>query len=87
MVIYASLFVAVAEAALFDTPAMAAKHKFSCYDLAWQSQEMKDCLANPSKYEHMAAHKHRAMHKAAMHKKKKMMKKEPMKKAMPEKQH
>jgi hypothetical protein len=29
--------------------AMAGKHKMSCYDLAWQSQEMKDCLAKESK--------------------------------------
>ncbi|HLI19688.1 MAG TPA: hypothetical protein VKV32_01120 [Stellaceae bacterium] len=24
------------------------KHKFSCYDYAWQSKEMQDCLAKAS---------------------------------------
>jgi len=71
MVRYASLVVAVAAAALLATPAHATQHKFSCYDFAWQSQDMKDCLANPQKFE--AEHKHMQMHKA-MHK--------PMHKAM-----
>jgi hypothetical protein len=61
-----SLLAALATAALLSTPAVAAKHKFSCYDFAWQSQEMKDCLANPGKYEHkpMAKAMHKPMHKA-----------------------
>jgi len=23
------------------------RHKMSCYDYAWESQDMKDCLAKP----------------------------------------
>jgi hypothetical protein len=64
-----TLLVAFAAAALAASPALAA-HKFSCYDYAWQSKDMKDCLANPAQWEkthHMAMHKpmHHAMHKPA----------------------
>lgn len=65
---HVTLLVAVAAAALAASPALAA-HKFSCYDYAWQSQDMKGCLADPQQWEkshhHMAMHKpmHRAMHK------------------------
>lgn len=38
------LVLAAACALLASSPAMA-KHKWSCYDWAWQSQDMKDCLA------------------------------------------
>ncbi len=62
----ASLLAALATAALIATPALAAKHQFSCYDFAWQSQEMKDCQANPEKFKAMM-HKG-AMHKGAVHK-------------------
>lgn len=79
MVRYASLVVAVAAAALLATPALAAQHKFSCYDFAWQSQDMKDCLANPQKFEAEHKHMHKAMHKP-MHK---AMHKAAKKKAMP----
>ncbi|HZB90917.1 MAG TPA: hypothetical protein VE397_05720 [Stellaceae bacterium] len=55
-----SLFVVTAftAAALLASPALAAKHKSSCYDYAWQSQDMKDCLAHPEKASmHKSAHK------------------------------
>jgi hypothetical protein len=53
----AALFAAPAMAA--DAPAakadmagkkmaMKSKHKFSCYDYAWDSQALKDCLAKPA---------------------------------------
>ncbi len=84
----ASLLAALATAALVATPALAAKHQFSCYDFAWQSQEMKDCQANPEKFKGMhkgAMHKG-AMHKASMHKgTKKGAKGMEMKKDMPQK--
>lgn len=67
----ASLLAALAAVALVATPALAANHPFSCYDFAWQSQEMKDCQANPDKFKAMM-HKgmmHKGMmHKAAAHK-------------------
>ena len=86
MVRYASLVAAVLAAAFLATPAFAAKHKFSCYDFAWQSQEMKDCLANPDKFMHKPMHKatHKPMHKATKKMKMKNMKDMP-KKDMPEK--
>ena len=61
-----SLLAALAAAALLTTPALAAPHKFSCYDFAWQSQNMKDCLANPGKFQHKPVAKatHKPMHKA-----------------------
>lgn len=49
---------AAAAAALAATPAVA-KHKFSCYDYAWESQDQKDCLAHPEKAKPM----HKAHHK------------------------
>ncbi len=87
MVKYASLFAALATVALLTTPALAAKHKFSCYDFAWQSQDMKDCLANPKQFMAMHMHKpmHKPMHKAAKKMKAKDMKSMPEKKDMPEK--
>jgi hypothetical protein len=62
---------AAAIAAIAATPASAAKHKWSCYDYAWESQDQKDCLAHPEKA---------AMHKAH-HKKKGGMKQMDMKKS------
>jgi hypothetical protein len=85
-----TLLVAFAAAALAASPALAA-HKFSCYDYAWQSQDMKDCLANPAQWEkthHMAMHKpmHKAMHKPMKAMKAKGMKM-PMKKKAEEMKH
>ena len=56
--------VAIGLAALLTTPAFAAKHQRSCYDFAWESQDQKDCLANPDKMRHMSMHKtrHKPMH-------------------------
>jgi hypothetical protein len=56
---HVTLLVALAAAALVATPALAA-HKFSCYDLAWQSQDMKSCLANPQQWE-KTHHMHKPM--------------------------
>jgi uncharacterized protein involved in copper resistance len=59
---YASvLAMAIAASSLLATPAEAARHQFSCYDYAWESQDQKDCLANP---DHMPMHKmpHKRMH-------------------------
>jgi hypothetical protein len=57
----ASLMVAAAAClGLLSAPALA-KHKGharSCYDYAWESQDMKDCLANPDGMKHMPMHKH-----------------------------
>jgi hypothetical protein len=39
------------------TPAFAAKPIRSCYDFAWESQDQKDCLANPDMLKHMSHHK------------------------------
>jgi hypothetical protein len=77
------LLTALASAVLLASPALAAKHKSSCYDYAWQSQDMKDCLAHPEKMK--AAHK--PMHKATKAKDMKGMKdmKDMPKKDMPEK--
>jgi len=38
-------------------PALAAKPIRSCYDFAWESQDQKDCLANPDMLKHMSHHK------------------------------
>jgi hypothetical protein len=85
----ASLLAALATAALIATPALAAKHKFSCYDFAWESQDQKDCLAHPEKAHAMPMHKgvHKAMAKGAKMKGAKDMKMKdmPAKKDMPEK--
>jgi hypothetical protein len=51
--------IAVAATAVLAPPALAAKHQRSCYDFAWESQDMKDCLANP---DHMPMHKMRHTH-------------------------
>jgi hypothetical protein len=77
------LLTALASAVLLASPALAAKHKSSCYDYAWQSQDMKDCFAHPEKMK--AAHK--PMHKATKAKAMKGMKdmKDMPKKDMPEK--
>jgi 4-hydroxyphenylpyruvate dioxygenase-like putative hemolysin len=64
------LLAVFASAALLASPALAAKHQPSCYDYAWQSQDMKDCLAHPEKMK--AAHK--PMHKATKAKAMKDMK-------------
>lgn len=61
---------ALAVVALAAPPA-SAKHKWSCYDYAWESQDQKDCLAHPEKA--------KAVHKA--HHKKKDMKQMDMKKS------
>jgi hypothetical protein len=60
----AYLIAAVATVAAFAATPASAKHKWGCYDYAWQSQDQKDCLAHPEKA---------AMHKAH-HKKKGGMK-------------
>ncbi len=39
------------------TPALAAKPIRSCYDFAWESQDQKDCLANPDMLKHKGHHK------------------------------
>ena len=45
----ATLSVAVVIVAMagVSAPALAAKPLKSCYDFAWESQDQKDCLANP----------------------------------------
>jgi hypothetical protein len=54
--------IAVTGTVMLALPAMAAhKHAGSCYDYAWQSQDMKDCLADRPMHHNM-----RAMH-ARMH--------------------
>ena len=65
MLRYVSLIAAVAAMAAVYTMPAAAKHKFSCYDYAWESQDQKDCLAHPEKAKMMPAHKghHKAMKK------------------------
>jgi hypothetical protein len=65
MIKTASLIAAVAAvAALSATPALA-KHKPTCYDYAWESQDQKDCLAHPEKMKSMPMHKahHKPMKK------------------------
>ncbi|HXZ01697.1 MAG TPA: hypothetical protein VEI03_17010 [Stellaceae bacterium] len=65
---------AAAVAALAATPALA-KHKFSCYDYAWESQDLKDCLAHPEKAKAMPVHKAHHKHmKKDMHDMKDMKK-------------
>jgi hypothetical protein len=49
----AGLALAAAPARAADMPAHkgtmhARHHKMSCYDYAWQSEKMKDCLARPA---------------------------------------
>jgi hypothetical protein len=51
-----SVAAAVAMMAGLAAPAMAAKHARSCDDLAWESQEMKDCRANPDMQKHQPHH-------------------------------
>ena len=60
------LAAAIGASSLLATPAQAARHQFSCYDYAWESQDQKDCLANP---EHMPMHKmrHKRMHHGMTH--------------------
>lgn len=53
----ACLIAVVAALAAFVATPASAKHKFSCYDYAWQSQDMKDCLAHPEKMKAMPMHK------------------------------
>ncbi len=63
---------AVIGAALVAAPADARqKHARSCYDYAWDSQDQKDCLANPDAMKHKAAERHgkKHMHHEKMHKK------------------
>ncbi len=70
----ASLIAAgAALAALAATPALA-KHKFTCYDYAWESQDQKDCLAHPEKAKtmHKAHHKHMKKDMKEMHDMKEM---------------
>jgi hypothetical protein len=59
--------VAVAASALLATPVLAAKHQASCYDHAWESQEMKDCLANPDGAKPMHKMAHKRMHHGMAH--------------------
>ena len=61
--------VAVAASALLATPVLAAKHQRSCYDHAWESQDMKDCLANPDSVNHKPMHKmaHKRRHHGMAH--------------------
>ncbi len=45
-------------------PAIAAhKHATTCYDFAWESQDMKDCLAGKPMHHNMSA-MHPCMHQA-----------------------
>jgi hypothetical protein len=53
---------ATAKSAGGDKPT--AHHGMSCYDYAWQSQEMKDCLAKKTSAQKPASHKH--THKKTM---------------------
>lgn len=46
----AALLPGTGEAATTGHATMAkSKHKWSCYDYAWQSQDMRDCLAKAQK--------------------------------------
>jgi hypothetical protein len=56
----ACLIAAAAAVVAFAAPPASAKHKWSCYDYAWQSQQQKDCLAHPEK---AAMHKTHHTHK------------------------
>lgn len=48
--------IAVVGTVMFALPAMAAhKHAASCYDYAWESQDMKDCLAGKPMHQKMGA--------------------------------
>jgi hypothetical protein len=49
--------IAAAAAVMFAAAPASAKHKWSCYDYAWESQDQKDCLAHPEKAKAMAPHK------------------------------
>jgi hypothetical protein len=52
---------------LLALPAMAAhKHAASCYDYAWESQDMKDCLDGKSRPHKMGA-MHARMHEKSPH--------------------
>jgi hypothetical protein len=52
---------------LLALPAMAAhKHAASCYDYAWESQDMKDCLDGKSRPRKMGA-MHARMHERGSH--------------------
>jgi hypothetical protein len=54
--------VTVVGAVLLALPAMAApKHAASCYDYAWESQDMKDCLAGKPMH-HKTSAMHMCMH-------------------------
>jgi hypothetical protein len=53
----ACLIAAVATVAAFAAAPASAKHKSSCYDYAWESQDQKDCLAG-KKPMHKAHAKH-----------------------------
>jgi hypothetical protein len=61
--------IAVAASALLATPVLAAKHQPSCYDHAWESQDMKDCLANPDSANRKPTQKmaHKRMHHGMAH--------------------
>jgi hypothetical protein len=43
-------------------------HKMSCYDFAWQSRAMKDCLAKPATMKEPAKKMHHPMHHEMMKK-------------------
>jgi hypothetical protein len=68
----ACLIAAAAAVVAFAATPASAKHKWSCYDYAWESQDMKDCLAHPEKASmpmHKAHHKkHGGMKKMDMKK-------------------
>ena len=55
----------VAATAIAAAPA-SAKHKMSCYDYAWESQDQKDCLAGKSKAPMHKAHAKHMKHKMEM---------------------
>jgi hypothetical protein len=63
MLRFASLIAAVAAVATLCATPASAKHPFSCYDYAWESQDQKDCVAHPEKAKPMHATHHKKMKK------------------------
>ncbi|HEV2547461.1 MAG TPA: hypothetical protein VGU20_08990 [Stellaceae bacterium] len=59
--------ITVAGTVLVTLPALAAhKHAASCYDYAWESQDLKDCLAGKPMHQKMGA-THACMHETDRH--------------------
>jgi hypothetical protein len=61
--------VAIAATVLLATPALAAKHQRSCFDFAWESQDLKDCFFKPEYSGVMHVHKmrHKRRHRGMAH--------------------